>query len=152
MGLEVESAGGPRHPSHPLQPVTGAASDPVQLLPPLPAVLGPLAAPHRTPMMQDQLLGHPLCTSTGPGAHIHSQVSPRRGSQELERGRYHRTQAGGSETLVLGPTSTLVTGHLPSVCTGLLRVHLLLSQSLNLPIGPSPRSLCSLGHGPLHTP
>lgn len=49
MGLAVQSAGGPGCPSRPLQPDVDAASDPIQLLPPLPAVFGPLAALHRTP-------------------------------------------------------------------------------------------------------
>ena len=33
MGLELESAGGPRRPLRPLQPAAGAAAAPVQLLP-----------------------------------------------------------------------------------------------------------------------
>lgn len=144
----LEAPGTPRTPAATcwcsVRPCPAAAS--------LSAVLGPLAAPHRTPMMHDQFLGHLLCTGTGPGAHIRSQVSPRRGPQGLERGRHLRTRARGWETLAPGPTSTLVTSHLHSVCTGLPSVHLLPSQSLHLPRGCSPRSLCSLGHGPLHTP
>ena len=144
----LEAPGAPRTPcSQPLE-----QRQPLSSCCPSPCCAWPIGCSTQDPMMQDQLLSHPLCTSTGPGAHIHSQVSHWRGSQGLERGGYHRTQARGWETLALGPTSTLVTGHLHSVCTWLLRVRLLPSQSLNLPTGPSPRSLCSLGHGPLHTP